>query len=87
MLSDRVSASEGMLTSQGNLLTMLKGSLSSGSLIGNGGMESDLSLWVDSGTGSGFTYNDAEKALNNYSLHPDGKHHESTRRGRDRLDA
>ncbi|HFD3199393.1 TPA: DUF1983 domain-containing protein [Klebsiella pneumoniae] len=63
MLSDRVSASEGMLTSQGNLLTMLKGSLSSGSLIGNGGMESDLSLWVDSGTGSGFTYNDAEKAL------------------------
>lgn len=63
MLSDRVRASEGMLTSQGNLLTMLKGSLSSGSLIGNGGMESDLSLWVDSGTGSGFTYNDAEKAL------------------------
>lgn len=63
MLSDRVSASEGMLTSQGNLLTMLKGSLSSGSLIGNGGMESDLSLWVDLGTGSGFTYNDAEKAL------------------------
>ncbi|WP_177341277.1 TipJ family phage tail tip protein [Klebsiella variicola] len=63
MLSDRVSASEGMLTSQGNLLNMLKGSLSSGSLIGNGGMESDLSLWVDSGTGSGFTYNDAEKAL------------------------
>ncbi|HBS6448681.1 TPA: carbohydrate binding domain-containing protein [Klebsiella pneumoniae] len=63
ILSDRVSASEGMLTSQGNLLTMLKGSLSSGSLIGNGGMESDLSLWVDSGTGSGFTYNDAEKAL------------------------
>lgn len=63
MLSDRVSASEGMLTSQGNLLTMLKGSLSSGSLIGNGGMESDLSLWVDSGTGSGFTYNDDEKAL------------------------
>ncbi|MEQ4874018.1 DUF1983 domain-containing protein [Klebsiella oxytoca] len=62
-LSNRVTEAEGKLTSQGNSITQLQASLISGSLIANGGMESDLSLWVDSGTGSAFTYDAGEKAL------------------------
>ncbi|EIV3811533.1 DUF1983 domain-containing protein [Klebsiella aerogenes] len=62
-LSNRVTEAEGKLTSQSNSITQLQASLISGSLIANGGMESDLSLWVDSGTGSAFTYDAGEKAL------------------------
>ncbi|MEE7534585.1 DUF1983 domain-containing protein [Klebsiella huaxiensis] len=62
-LSNRVTEAEGTLTSQGYSITQLQASLISGSLIANGGMESDLSLWVDSGTGSAFTYDAGEKAL------------------------
>ena len=62
-LSNRVTEAEGKLTSQSNSITQLQASLISGSLIANGGMESDLSLWVDSGTGSAFTYDAWEKAL------------------------
>ncbi|HCB1502482.1 TPA: DUF1983 domain-containing protein [Klebsiella michiganensis] len=62
-LSNRVTEAEGKLTSQGNSITQLQASLISGSLIANGGMESDLSLWVDSGTGSAFAYDSGEKAL------------------------
>ncbi|WP_411170890.1 TipJ family phage tail tip protein [Klebsiella michiganensis] len=51
------------LSSQSNSITQLQASLISGSLIANGGMEADLSLWVDSGTGSAFTYDAGEKAL------------------------
>lgn len=62
-LSNRVTEAEGKLTSQSNSIIQLQASLVSGSLIANGGMESDLSLWVDSGTGSAFTYDVDEKAL------------------------
>ncbi|HIH9695354.1 TPA: TipJ family phage tail tip protein [Klebsiella pneumoniae] len=62
-LSNRVTEAEGKLTSQSNSITQLQASLISGSLIANGGMESDLSLWIDSGTGSAFTYDAGEKAL------------------------
>ncbi|MCE5394922.1 TipJ family phage tail tip protein [Klebsiella oxytoca] len=62
-LSNRVTEAEGKLTSQSNSITQLQASLISSSLIANGGMESDLSLWVDSGTGSAFTYDAGEKAL------------------------
>ncbi|HBM2902048.1 TPA: DUF1983 domain-containing protein [Klebsiella oxytoca] len=62
-LSNRVTEAEGKLTSQSNSITQLQASLISGSLIANGGMESGLSLWVDSGTGSAFTYDAGEKAL------------------------
>lgn len=62
-LSNRVYEAEGKLTSQSNSIIQLQASLISGSLIANGGMESDLSLWVDSGTGSAFTYDVGEKAL------------------------
>lgn len=62
-LTTRVTSNEGVLSSHSNSITQLQASLVSGSLIANGGMEKDLSLWVDSGTGSAFTYDAGEKAL------------------------
>ena len=62
-LTNRVSATEGNLTTQSGQLTMLKNTLAEGSLISNGGMDVDLSFWENSGTGSAFTYDAGEKAL------------------------
>ncbi|ELA2894963.1 carbohydrate binding domain-containing protein [Klebsiella pneumoniae] len=62
-LQNTVSQQGDALSSQSDLVTMLENSLSEGSLIGNGSLKTDASLWEDSGTGSGFTWDASEKAI------------------------
>ncbi|WP_181945880.1 hypothetical protein, partial [Klebsiella pneumoniae] len=50
-LQNTVSQQGDALSSQSDLVTMLENSLSEGSLIGNGSLKTDASLWEDSGTG------------------------------------
>lgn len=62
-LQNTVSQQGDALSSQSDMVTMLENSLSEGSLIGNGSLKTDASLWEDSGTGSGFTWDASEKAI------------------------
>ncbi|HDU4703422.1 TPA: DUF1983 domain-containing protein [Klebsiella pneumoniae subsp. pneumoniae] len=62
-LQNTVSQQGDALSSQSDLVTMLENSLSEGSLIGNGSLKTDATLWEDSGTGSGFTWDASEKAI------------------------
>ncbi|HHT4259118.1 TPA: phage tail tip fiber protein [Klebsiella variicola] len=62
-LANKVTQNADDIASNSAQTTMLQNSLASGSLIVNGGLSSDTSMWADSGTGSGFTYDSTEKAL------------------------
>lgn len=62
-LSNRVTATEEKVTSQGKQIVTLNNSLVSGNLIVNGDMTEDLTMWEASGTGSSFSYVEAENAL------------------------
>ncbi|EOE1060517.1 carbohydrate binding domain-containing protein [Klebsiella pneumoniae] len=62
-LTGRVSDAEGKLSSQSDQLSTLENSLRLGSLISNGSLDNDATFWVNSGSGSAFVYEAAEKAL------------------------
>lgn len=62
-LQNTVNQQGNAIGSQGSQITMLSNSITEGSLIGNGGLSVDASMWTDSGNGSGYTYDAAEKAI------------------------
>lgn len=62
-LANKVTQNADGIATNSAQTTMLQNSLASGSLVINGSLASDTSMWADSGTGSGFTYDAAEKAL------------------------
>lgn len=62
-LESKVTQNAADIASNSTQTTMLRNSLASGSLIVNGGMSADASMWGDSGPGSAFTYDATEKSL------------------------
>ncbi|WP_370516508.1 MULTISPECIES: phage tail tip fiber protein [Klebsiella] len=62
-LQNTVNQQGNTIGSHGSQITMLSNSITEGSLIGNGGLSVDASMWTDSGNGSAYTYDAAEKAI------------------------
>ncbi|ELW9440228.1 DUF1983 domain-containing protein [Pluralibacter gergoviae] len=62
-LQSQVTQQGGTLTSQGDAIRQLNNMLILGNQIVNGDLSSGADSWRDSGTGSSFTYNSGEKAL------------------------
>lgn len=62
-LQNTVTGQGNTLTSQGQAITNLTNSLVLGNLIVNGDLKTNADNWQDSGTGSSFSYNTTDKAI------------------------